>query len=137
MRHISGRLVEADGRTQLEFRRQDDPQLEATRAAGFAVTRAAIQSVLMTSTTPPDFRHPPSDCDVSDRPALEAFREKHLEWTTLLEHDTQHSVCGQLASLLWQDAVFGLFNEMLRLQDPAKPSAVAAPVFAEAQTEGY
>src|SRR6476659_4639004 len=40
LRYISRRLVDTDGRTQFELRRQRDPQLEAARPACFVETAA-------------------------------------------------------------------------------------------------
>ncbi len=39
--------------------------------------------------------------------------------------------------LVWQDAVFRLFNEAWRLEDSAQPSGVTAPLLAEAVVNGY
>lgn len=63
------------------------------------------------------YTYPPDMCDVRDHAKLLAFRAKRAEWVVLLEKDPLHSVSSQLSALVWQDAVFRLFNEAWRLND--------------------
>ncbi|MBL6458445.1 hypothetical protein JMJ55_24205 [Belnapia sp. T6] len=76
-------------------------------------------------------------CDVQDKTKLADFRKARAEWVDLLEKDPLHSVSRQLSGLVWQDAVFRLFNEAWRIEDPAQPSGVTAPLLAEALVNGY
>ena len=83
------------------------------------------------------FSYPADRCDVRDQARLAEFRAKRAEWVNLLEQDKLHSVSTQLSSLVWQDAVFRLFNEVQRLHDPKHPTASMASVLAGALTNGY
>jgi hypothetical protein len=83
------------------------------------------------------YKHPLDKCDVQDRTKLADFRKVRAEWINLLEKDPLHSVSRQLSGLVWQDAVFRLFNEAWRIEDPARPSGVTAPLLTEALVNGY
>lgn len=76
-------------------------------------------------------------CDVQDKGKLTDFRKARAEWVDFLEKDPLHSVSRQLSGLVWQDAVFRLFNAAWRMDDPAQSSGVTAPVLAEALVNGY
>lgn len=83
------------------------------------------------------YKHPVDRCDVQDKAKLVDFRKARAEWVELLEKDPLHSVSRQLSALVWQDAVFRLFNEAWRLENPDEPSAATVPLLAEAVVNGY
>lgn len=87
--------------------------------------------------TEPTYKYGIDQCDVLDKARLVEFRAKRIEWVDLLEKDKLHSVSEQLSSLVWQDAVFRLFNEGRRLHDPSLPTSSMAFLLAEALTYGY
>lgn len=60
------------------------------------------------------FKHPVDQCDVLDKPALELFRKKKVEWIEKLHGSDVHSVMNQIWSLTWNDTWFRLFNELVR-----------------------
>jgi hypothetical protein len=83
------------------------------------------------------YRYELDECDVMDCVRLAEYRTKRLEWLAMLDHDDEHSVTGQLSSLLWQDAVFHLFNEMRRGAPGGRSPTITSPVLAEALDNGY
>lgn len=91
----------------------------------------------MTSASHAPYNFAPDQCDVKDQGKLVEFRAKRAEWVSLLEQDPLHSVSRQLSALVWQDAVFRLFNEARRLEDSSQPTASGASLLVEAITNGY
>ena len=91
----------------------------------------------MTHLDQPTYSEPPEECDVEDREAFIAFRAKRLEWLALLRDDPEHSIYSQLSSLVWQDSVFRLFNEIWRTTPPDQPTALRNSLLAEALGSGY
>lgn len=59
------------------------------------------------------------DCDIVDKVALVAYRNKRTEWLHLLNGKDDHAVWRQITSMLWNDAVFRLANESRRLSRSA------------------
>lgn len=59
------------------------------------------------------------DCDIVDKVALTAYRNKRTEWLHLLNGKDDHAVCRQISAMLWNDAVFRVANETRRLSRKA------------------
>ena len=61
------------------------------------------------------YRYPIEECNVEDLDALKTFRAKRDEWMSWLSGEDQHSIMNQIASMIWNDAVFRIINESRRL----------------------
>jgi hypothetical protein len=59
------------------------------------------------------------DCDIVDKDALTAYRNKRTEWLHLLNGKDDHAVCRQISAMLWNDVVFRVANETRRLSRKA------------------
>jgi hypothetical protein len=55
-----------------------------------------------------DAQPPISKCDVHDKARLKEFRRLRDRWISWFSDSTGPSIWGQLATMLWDDAVFRL-----------------------------
>lgn len=54
-------------------------------------------------------------CDVHDKEKLALFLHKREEWKRCLLDGSLHSVYGQVTHMLWNDAIFRIFNQARKL----------------------
>ena len=81
---------------------------------------------------------PIAQCDVHDRKALQAYRSKRDEWIGWLSGDSENDVWTQLSRMTWNDAVFRLINEGLRLADHSQQlCAIHNRMLIDFALEGY
>src|SRR3954447_6200604 len=85
----------------------------------------------------PPYTYPPEQCDVEDQKKLVAYRQAVTRWFEWLHADPEHSISSQLSDLLWQDAVFRVFNEARRYVDEDGPTSSVAPILAQFIDRGY
>tara|TARA_R110002124_G_scaffold115326_2_gene271120 strand:- start:3474 stop:4448 length:975 start_codon:yes stop_codon:yes gene_type:complete len=85
-----------------------------------------------------DYRYRVDECDVHDKDALQAFRAKRDEWMHWLHHDEHHAISGQIAGMLWSDAVFRLINESRKFAHEAGGSySTQSGIIARSLDRGY
>jgi hypothetical protein len=81
---------------------------------------------------------PVAQCDVHDRRALQAYRSKRYEWIGWLSADSENDIWTQLHRMTWNDAVFRLINEGLRLAEhPRRVCAIHNRMLIDFALEGY
>lgn len=80
------------------------------------------------------YRYSVDQCDVVDKVALLAFREKRRVWLSWLNSDDVHAIWPQISSALWNDVAFRTISE-IALADAE--SALNNPVLTEALVHGY
>jgi hypothetical protein len=86
-----------------------------------------------------DYKYPIEECDVTDKEALRAFRDKRAEWIFWLRSDDQHSVWNQIYNMMWNDTVFRVHvNECRRVgNEPPEPRASWNGPLARFLDQGY
>lgn len=77
----------------------------------------------MTTNGEPTYRVAVDACDVEDRPNLNEYRAKRVEWLEWLSYDEEHAIWRQIRSMLWNDAVFRTINETRRIMKDTGGSA--------------
>lgn len=83
------------------------------------------------------FKYSVDDCDVEDRTALVAYREKRREWLDWLQGDPRNSINRQLYGMMWDDAAFRALNEARRFSSPEHPTGASAPLLAGLIDQGF
>ena len=59
-----------------------------------------------------DYEFTIAQCDVIDKAALAAFREKRRIWLVWLETDEHHAIWQVLSTMVWRDVVFRTIAEI-------------------------
>lgn len=83
------------------------------------------------------FKYAVDDCDVEDRTALVAYRDKRREWLEWLQGDPRNSINRQLYGMMWDDAAFRALNEARRFSSPTHPTGATAPLLAGLIDQGF
>lgn len=83
------------------------------------------------------FEFPMESCDVVDRATLAQFRDKLIEWDTLLNRDPQHSIANQFGDMLWQDAAWRSANFARSFTKDEGPNASVSPLLGSMLDRGY
>jgi len=83
------------------------------------------------------FGYAVDDCDVEDRTALVAYRDKRREWLEWLQGDPRNSINRQLYGMMWDDAAFRALNEARRFSSPTHPTGATAPLLAGLIDQGF
>jgi hypothetical protein len=83
------------------------------------------------------FKYAVDECDVEDREALVAYRNKRREWLEWLQGDPRNSINRQLYGMMWDDAAFRALNEARRFSSPVQPTGATAPLLAGLIDQGF
>jgi hypothetical protein len=81
-----------------------------------------------------DYEFTIDQCDVVDKRALAAFRDKRRTWLIWLETDEHHAIWQVLSTMVWRDVVFRTIAEVANA-DPE--SGLHNPLLTEALLSGY
>jgi len=81
-----------------------------------------------------DYEFTIAQCDVIDKAALAAFREKRRIWLVWLETDEHHAIWQVLSTMVWRDVVFRTIAEIAN-SNPL--SGFHNPLLSEALLSGY
>jgi hypothetical protein len=81
-----------------------------------------------------DYEFTLDQCDVVDKTALAAFREKRRTWLIWLETDEHHAIWQVLSTMMWRDVVFRTIAAVAN-SDPE--SGLHNPLLTEALLSGY
>ena len=64
---------------------------------------------------PKPYEYTLADCDVQDKPALEAFRAKRADWLLRLRYDEHHAISTGVSLMLWNDVSFRTISRLAEL----------------------
>ena len=53
-----------------------------------------------------DYDHTTAQCDVSDKHALQSYRDKRRLWLSWIETDEHHAIWTFLSDMVWMDVSF-------------------------------
>jgi hypothetical protein len=80
------------------------------------------------------YEYPIDQCDVENRSALIAFRQKRCQWLSWLKTDEHHAISPLISSMAWNDVVF---RTIWRITEIDPGSGLYNPLLAEALIEGH
>lgn len=83
-----------------------------------------VKRVDKLSVTEGKFGYRAEDCDVVCKERLWQFRVEKLKWLFWLHDDEHHAIFKQVASLLWDYALFRTLNELRVMAAGAKPKGI-------------
>jgi hypothetical protein len=92
------------------------------------------QYTLATPVMPEEYKYMIAQCEVHNKDALVAFREKRQVWLTWLETDEHHAIWQVLWSMVSHDVTYRIFVE---LANHNPDSAIHNPLLGEALVNGY
>ncbi|NTG38803.1 hypothetical protein G6K91_31565 [Agrobacterium rhizogenes] len=81
-----------------------------------------------------EYKYPIKECDVENKVALSAFRDKRLQWNNWLEDDPDHAIWGAVNDLVWRDTSFAAMSK-LAFENSEGP--LNAPLLRDAITHGH
>ena len=90
--------------------------------------------VLAQPVTVGDYEFKINQCDVIDKRALNAFRDKRRTWLVWLETDEHHAIWQVLSTMVWRDVVFRTIADVANSD---QQSALHNPLLTEALLSGY
>src|SRR5215471_9460385 len=92
------------------------------------------QYTLSAPIMPEEYKYTIDQCDVHNKHALVAFRERRQQWLTWLETDEHHAIWKVLWSMISHDVTYRIFVE---LANHNPDSAIHNPLLGEALVNGY